>query len=221
MPLDMEIAGSVPAAVPGLYIGRVKRLFDLALTVAALPLILPISLLIVLLIKLDSRGPALIKVKRLGRNHTSFFKYKFRTMLPDAERILQELLASDPEIRKEYEATYKIQNDPRITRFGRLLRKTSLDELAQVLNVIRGEMSWVGPRDILAKELAMYGEYGEKFVSVQPGITGLWQVSGRSRLPYSERVRLDVYYVDHLSLWMDLKILLKTFSVVLLGDGAA
>jgi lipopolysaccharide/colanic/teichoic acid biosynthesis glycosyltransferase len=221
MPLDMELAGSVPAAVPGVYASRFKRLFDLALTLVALPLILPVSLLIVVLIKLDSRGPALIKVKRLGRNHSSFYKYKFRTMLPDAERILQELLASNPEIRQEYEATYKIKRDPRITRFGRLLRKTSLDELAQVLNVIRGEMSWVGPRDILATELAMYGEHGAKFVSVQPGITGLWQVSGRSRLPYAERVRLDMYYVDHLSLWMDLKILLKTFPVVLFGDGAA
>jgi undecaprenyl-phosphate galactose phosphotransferase len=221
MPLDIELTGGIPAADQRLYACRFKRLFDLALTFAALPLIVPVSLLIILLIKLDSRGPAVIKVKRLGRNHGTFYKYKFRTMLPDAERILQELLASDPEIRKEYEATYKIRNDPRITRFGRLLRKTSLDELAQVWNVVLGEMSWVGPRDILATELAMYGEHGEKFVTVQPGITGLWQVSGRSRLPYSERVRLDVYYVDHLSLWMDLKILLKTFPVVLFGDGAA
>lgn len=221
MPLDMDVPHALPVVMPGLYASRLKRLFDLTLTLVALPLILPVSLLIVVLIKLDSRGPALIKVRRLGRKHSSFFKYKFRTMVPNAEKVLQELLASNPEIRKEYEATYKIQNDPRVTRFGRFLRKTSLDELAQVLNVIRGEMSWVGPRDILAKELEMYGEYGEKFVSVKPGITGLWQVSGRSRLPYSERVRLDVYYVDHLSLWMDLKILLKTFPVVLLGDGAA
>jgi lipopolysaccharide/colanic/teichoic acid biosynthesis glycosyltransferase len=220
MQLDAEFSGAGQALAPGLYACRLKRLFDLVLTLVALPLIVPVSLLIVVLIKLDSRGPALVKVKRLGRNHGSFYKYKFRTMAPDAERILKELLASDPQIRQEYEATYKLKNDPRITRFGRFLRKTSLDELAQVLNVIHGEMSWVGPRDILAKELAMYGEHGDKFVSIQPGITGLWQVSGRSRLPYSERVRLDMYYVDHLSWWLDLKILVKTVPVVLFGDGA-
>jgi lipopolysaccharide/colanic/teichoic acid biosynthesis glycosyltransferase len=220
MPLDMELSGEMPGVVGGLYASRLKRLFDVVLTVIALPLIVPVSLLIYVLIKLDSRGPALVKVNRLGRNHSTFYKYKFRTMQPDAERLLKELLASNAEIRKEYEATYKIKNDPRITRFGRLLRKTSLDELAQVLNVIRGEMSWVGPRDILPKELEKYGEHGEKFVSVRPGITGLWQVSGRSRLSYAERVRLDMYYVDHLSLWLDLKILLKTVPVVLFGDGA-
>jgi len=221
MPLDTEFPRAIAAVMPGLYAGRFKRLFDLALTLIALPLILPVSLLIVLLIKLDSRGPALIKVRRLGRNHSSFEKYKFRTMMPDAEKMLQHLLATDPEIRREYEATYKIKNDPRITRMGRFLRKTSLDELAQVINVIRGEMSWVGPRDILPKELEKYGEHGEKFVSVKPGITGLWQVSGRSRLSYDQRVQLDMEYIDRLSLWMDLKILLKTVPVVLLGDGAA
>jgi lipopolysaccharide/colanic/teichoic acid biosynthesis glycosyltransferase len=214
------LAPAVSAARPGIYARRLKPWFDLALTLLALPLILPVALLIAALIKLDSRGPALIKVRRLGRNHTTFSKYKFRTMVVDAERVLQDLLASEPEIRREYEATYKIKNDPRVTRFGRFLRKTSLDELAQVLNIVRGEMSWVGPRDILPKELAMYGDYGEKFVTVRPGITGLWQVSGRSRLPYSERVRLDMHYVDHLSLWLDLKILLKAVPVVLFGDGA-
>ncbi len=204
----------------GLYARCLKRVFDILLTLLAAPVILPVSLLIAALIKLDSRGPALIKVKRLGQNHSTFYKYKFRTMVVDAEKVLQELLASNPELRTEYEATYKIQNDPRITRFGRLLRKTSMDELAQVLNVIRGEMSWIGPRDILAKELEMYGEHGERFVLVKPGITGLWQVSGRSRLPYSERVRLDIHYIDHLSLSLDLKILFRTIPVVVLGDGA-
>src|SRR5262249_42283465 len=112
------------------------------------------------------------------------------------------------------------KNDPRITRFGKVLRKTSLDELPQVINVVRGEMSWVGPRDILDSEIAMYGEWGSKFVTVRPGITGLWQVSGRSRLPYAERVRLDMHYIDTLSLGTDLSILLRTIPVVLFGDGA-
>jgi lipopolysaccharide/colanic/teichoic acid biosynthesis glycosyltransferase len=141
-------------------------------------------------------------------------------MVPDAEKVLQELLRHDEELRNEYSSTYKIKNDPRITRFGRWLRRTSLDELPQILNVIRGEMSWVGPRDILETELTMYGAHAEKFITVKPGITGLWQVSGRSRLPYSERVRLDIFYIDSLSLRLDLSILLRTFPVVLLGVGA-
>jgi lipopolysaccharide/colanic/teichoic acid biosynthesis glycosyltransferase len=205
----------------GIYTLYFKRAVDLILTIVGLPLILPLALLIVILIKLDSPGPALIRLSRLGRNHSTFYKYKFRTMVMGAEQVLQNLLASDPVVRHEYETTYKIKSDPRITRFGRLLRKTSLDELAQVLNVLRGEMSWVGPRDILPKELAMYGEHGEKFVTVQPGITGLWQVSGRSTLPYAERVRLDTYYIDHLSLSLDMKILIKTIPVVLFGYGAS
>jgi lipopolysaccharide/colanic/teichoic acid biosynthesis glycosyltransferase len=205
----------------GIYTLYFKRAVDLILTIVGLPLILPLALLIVILIKLDSPGPALIRLSRLGRNHSTFYKYKFRTMVMGAEQVLQNLLASDPVVRHEYETTYKIKSDPRITRFGRFLRKTSLDELAQVLNVLRGEMSWVGPRDILPKELAMYGEHGEKFVTVQPGITGLWQVSGRSTLPYAERVRLDTYYIDHLSLSLDMKILIKTIPVVLFGYGAS
>ena len=198
-----------------------KRMFDLLLTLLAAPLIVPISLLIAALIKIDSCGPVLIKVRSLGQHHSTFYKYKFRTMGVDAEKVLENLLATNPEIRREYEATYKIRNDPRVTRFGRLLRRTSLDELAQLLNIVRGEMSWVGPRDILPKELEMYREFGSRLVTVRPGITGLWQVSGRSRLPYSERVRLDMYYICHLSLWLDLKILFRTVPVVLLGDGAA
>jgi len=204
----------------GMYRTGPKRALDIALTVLSLPLFLPVGLFIALLIKLDSRGPALVKFKRLGRTRSAFYKYKFRTMVVDAEKVLEQLLASDEEIRKEYQSTYKIRNDPRVTRFGRLLRKTSLDELPQIINILKGDMSWVGPRDILESELAMFGEYAEKFVSVQPGLTGLWQVSGRSRLSYAERVRLDIYYIDHLSLGMDFEILLKTIPVVLLGDGA-
>jgi lipopolysaccharide/colanic/teichoic acid biosynthesis glycosyltransferase len=198
----------------------VKRWMDVALTVLLLPLIVPSAFLVSLLIKLDSRGPVLVKLKRLGKDRTVFYKYKYRTMVPGAERVLKELLESNEEIRKEYLSTYKIKNDPRITRFGRWLRRTSLDELPQVLNVLKGEMSWVGPRDILDTELAMYGEFASKFVTVKPGITGLWQVSGRSRLPYSERVRLDIFYIDHPSFLLDVWILLKTIPVVLFGDGA-
>jgi exopolysaccharide production protein ExoY len=202
------------------YRSRSKRWFDLAFSVAVLPLVIPLGAIAALLIRLDSSGPILIRVRRLGRNGSCFKKYKFRTMVPDAELVLQQLLASNPQLRREYAATYKITKDPRITRFGGLLRKTSLDELPQILNVFRGEMSWVGPRDILETELAMYGDYGGKLLTVQPGITGLWQVSGRSRLSYDDRVRLDVEYIDTISLWTDLKILWRTVPVVLFGDGA-
>jgi len=202
------------------YRNGFKRVADIALTVVFLPFIIPFALLVVLLIKLDSRGPILIKVKRIGKDHTSFYKYKFRTMVPDAEKALQEILKSDEQLRKEYLSTYKIKNDPRVTRFGRWLRRTSLDELPQVLNVLKGEMSWVGPRDILDTELAMYGEFASKFLCVKPGITGLWQVSGRSRLPYSERVRLDMFYIDNLTFLLDLSIIFRTIPVVLFGDGA-
>ncbi len=202
------------------YDHRFKRPIDLVFTLLTLPFFLPVALLIALLIKLDSPGPVLVKLKRLGKNRSSFYKYKFRTMVPDAEKVLQELLGSNQEIREEYQNTYKIRNDPRITRFGRLLRRTSLDELPQILNVIRGEMSWVGPRDILDRELEMYGEFADQFVTVKPGVTGLWQVSGRSKLPYSERVRLDLYYIEHASLFLDLQILSRTVPVVLFGDGA-
>ena len=141
-------------------------------------------------------------------------------MIPNAEAALQKLLASDPAVRQEYEATYKIKKDPRITRLGRTLRRWSIDELPQLINVFRGDMSLVGPRQILSSEIHKYGAYGEKLITVRPGITGLWQVSGRSRLSYDERVRLDVYYIDHLSFGMDLHILLKTPLAVVNGDGA-
>jgi len=197
-----------------------KRPMDLMFTLLSLPVFLPVGLLIAILIKLDSRGPVLVKLKRLGKNRSSFLKYKFRTMVPDAEKVLQQLLASNPEIREEYQKTYKIKSDPRITRFGHLLRRTSLDELPQILNVLRGEMSWVGPRDILDGELEMYGDFADQFVTVKPGITGLWQVSGRSKLPYAERVRLDIYYIENVTFFMDFGILFRTIPVVLFADGA-
>jgi lipopolysaccharide/colanic/teichoic acid biosynthesis glycosyltransferase len=231
MPVDVDqgrLTGSRRSSVPAstrapadrVYEHQFKRLVDVVFTLLALPFFLPIALLIALLIKVDSPGPVLVKLKRLGKSRSAFFKYKFRTMVPDAEKILQELLASNDEIREEYQNTYKIRKDPRITRFGRLLRRTSLDELPQILNVIRGDMSWVGPRDILDSELDMYGEFADQFVTVKPGITGLWQVSGRSKLPYSERVRLDLYYIEHASFLLDLRILFKTVPVVLFGSGA-
>ncbi len=202
------------------YRSGMKRVCDLLFTLFALPLTVPFGLVTALLIRLDSPGPILVRFKRLGQNGSTFYKYKFRTMVPDAEAILKVLLESDAQLRAEYLATYKIKNDPRVTRVGKWLRKSSLDELPQVLNVCKGEMSWVGPRDILDSELRMYGESASKFLSVKPGITGLWQVSGRSKLSYAERVQLDCHYVDNMSLLLDLTIILRTIPVVLFGDGA-
>lgn len=202
------------------YRGTYKRWFDIFFSVLVFPFALPFGLLAAAFIRLDSRGPILVKVRRLGKNGSTFLKYKFRTMVPDAEDVLRKLLESDPELREEYHRTYKIKNDPRITRFGRWLRFTSLDELPQIINVINGEMSWVGPRDILDTELVKYGEFGPRFLTVQPGITGLWQVSGRSNLSYSERVNLDMHYIENLSFLLDLKIIGRTIPVVLFGGGA-
>jgi lipopolysaccharide/colanic/teichoic acid biosynthesis glycosyltransferase len=198
----------------------VKRWFDLLFTLLSLPLITPIGLIIAAIIKLDSPGAVLVKLDRLGRGGVVFGQYKFRTMVADAERVLRELLESDPRIRKEFEGAYKIKNDPRVTRVGRWLRKTSLDELPQILNVLKGEMSWVGPRAIRPDELKMYGDTAPVFLSAMPGITGLWQVSGRSRLSYNERVRLDMRYIETIGFRTDLRIMLRTIPVMFTGDGA-
>jgi exopolysaccharide production protein ExoY len=141
-------------------------------------------------------------------------------MVPDAETVLRGLMKSDPNIRREFHASYKIQNDPRITRIGKWLRRTSLDELPQILNVLKGEMSWVGPRAIRDDELVMYDGSAAKLLSENPGITGLWQVSGRSKLSYQQRIHMDMKYIDNVSLATDVKILLRTVPAVLTGDGA-
>lgn len=198
-----------------------KRALDLLGATAGLVFLLPVLGAIGMLIAMDSRGAIIHRTWRLGKNGKMFLKYKFRTMLPNGEKLLEELLARDPAVREEYRATYKIRNDPRVTRVGRFLRRASLDELPQLVNVLKGEMSLVGPRDILPQELEdHYGQQKELFLSVKPGITGLWQVSGRSRLPYPERVRLDLQYIEQRSLWLDLRILAKTGAAVLRGDGA-
>lgn len=203
------------------YYEITKRVLDVLVALVAIVVLLPVWFVVALVIKLDSDGPVLHRTKRLGIGGSFFTKYKFRTMVPDGELVLQRLLESNPELRKEYEANYKIRNDPRVTRFGKILRKTSLDELPQLFNILKGDMSLVGPRDVIPPELEQYYAHcREKFLSVKPGLTGLWQVSGRSKLPYEKRVELDMYYIENRSLWLDLKILLKTIPAVIKGDGA-
>lgn len=197
-----------------------KRVLDLLVSGGLVILVAPLFLVVALLIRLDSPGPIFHRTRRLAKGGGEYTLLKFRTMVPNAEQVLEQLLATDGAVRQEYEATYKIKNDPRVTRIGRFLRRWSIDELPQLLNVLMGDMSLVGPRQILSSEIVKYGEYGVKLITVRPGITGLWQVSGRSRLSYEERVRLDMQYIDELSLSMDLSILFKTPRAVISGDGA-
>ena len=193
----------------------IKNLFDLLFSLLFLITSLPLFLIISLLIKLSSRGPTFFLQKRVGKNNISFKCIKFRTMYPEAKDILENLLMKDSLLRKEFEETHKIKNDPRITPIGKLLRKTSLDELPQFINVLKGEMSIIGPRPIVKEEKRKYGKYLKKVLSIKPGITGLWQVSGRNNLTYKRRVSLDINYVENYNLLMDLRILFRTFGVIL------
>lgn len=197
-----------------------KRAIDLTSALLGGLLISPLLLLIAIWIKLDSRGPVFYGHMRIGQEGRRFKAWKFRSMIPDADRVLQDYLERHPEFQAEWEATQKLKNDPRVTRVGRWLRKFSLDELPQLWNVIRGEMSLVGPRPIVQEELAKYGEKGVLYLKVKPGMTGLWQVSGRSETSYQERVEIDAYYVRNWSVWLDLYILARTVWVVLFGRGA-
>ena len=198
----------------------IKRFFDIVLSILGGILISPFIGLIAILIKLDSRGPVFYGHHRLGKNGKSFKAWKFRSMVSNSGEVLADLLAKDPGARAEWESSYKLRDDPRVTRMGKFLRKTSLDELPQIWNVIRGEMSLIGPRPIIEDEVPKYGHNYRLFSSVKPGMSGLWQVSGRSDTDYEERVALDIYYIQSWSLWLDLYILFKTVGVVLGGDGA-
>ena len=193
----------------------IKNLFDLLFSLLFLITFFPLFLIISLLVKLSSRGPIFFQQKRIGKNNIPFKCIKFRTMYPEAKDILDNLLMKDSLLKKEFEETHKIKNDPRITTIGRLLRKTSLDELPQFINVLRGEMSIIGPRPIVKEEKKKYGKNLKKVLLIKPGITGLWQVSGRNNLTYKRRVLLDLNYVENYNFLMDLRILLRTFGVIL------
>jgi len=197
-----------------------KRIFDLTIGLAILICISPVMLLLVLVIKLDSPGPVLFPHKRIGRRGESFNCYKFRTMVTNAQELLAELLKKDNSLRQEWERHYKLKNDPRITRVGAFLRKTSLDELPQLINVLKGEMSLVGPRPITEKEISHFDSYINDYCLVRPGVTGLWQVSGRSEIDYLQRVRLESWYIRNWSLWLDITLIMRTFAAVLAGNGA-
>ena len=192
----------------------IKTIFDLLFSSIILIFGLPIFLIIASLIKLSSRGPIFYLQERIGKNKKTFNCIKFRTMHPEAEDILENLITNNEKLRKEFEETHKLKNDPRITNIGKFLRKTSLDEIPQFLNVIKMEMSIIGPRPIVKKEIQKYGKLYNKVISIKPGISGLWQVSGRNNLSYKRRVILDCLYVDNISPLLDLRIIIRTFGVI-------
>ena len=197
-----------------------KRVFDLCIIFIAAPLLIPVFCMLALAIKIDSRGPVFFRHKRVHTRAKDFFIWKFRTMVQGADTILATYLQENPDLRTEWEQTQKLHNDPRITRLGRILRKTSLDELPQLWNVLKGELSLVGPRPIVQDEVRKYKDAFSLYEKVRPGITGLWQISGRSCTSYDERVDLDSYYIRNWSIWFDLYILAMTPSAVISGHGA-
>jgi lipopolysaccharide/colanic/teichoic acid biosynthesis glycosyltransferase len=193
----------------------VKRTGDIVFSLAVLGLGSPLFLMLAALVQVSSPGPVFYVQRRIGRGFRDFGCIKFRTMRKDADLMLQALLDQSPELKREYGKDFKLKADPRITPIGRFLRRSSLDELPQFLNVLRGEMSVVGPRPIVRDELRRYGRRMNEVLAVRPGITGLWQVSGRNNLRYAERVRMDVAYARHRSFRADLSIILRTVGVVL------
>ncbi len=198
-----------------------KAFFDIFLALLLTPFLIPLIFLIGFFIKLDSKGPIFFRHERVGKDGKKIKVFKFRTMYKDAEERLKEILEKDEEAKREWEKNFKLKNDPRITKVGKFLRKTSLDELPQIFNVLKGEMSFVGPRPVVEEEIKKYyKDYAKFYFMVKPGITGLWQVSGRSDVDYDERVKLDTWYVLNWSMWLDIMILFKTVSVVLNKKGA-
>lgn len=194
----------------------VKRALDVTLSLLGLLVISPLLAGLAILISLDSAGPILYRRPVVGVGGKQFHALKLRTMVVNADQVLRD----HPDLWAEYQKNVKLKNDPRVTRVGRSLRRLSLDELPQLFNVVRGEMSLVGPRMIAPEELPKYGEFGAKRLCVKPGITGLWQVSGRQDVSYKTRIKLDMQYIENWSLWLDFEILLRTLPAVLKMRGA-
>ena len=195
----------------------VKRVTDILGALIGLILLSPIFLIVAIAIKLDSKGPIIFGHTRKGLAGKDIKVYKFRTMYENSKEIFDNFTE---EQKQEFYKNFKLDNDPRITKIGNFLRRSSIDELPQLINILNGSMSIVGPRPIVEKEIALYGEYAPKLFSVVPGLTGYWQANGRSDTTYQERIKMDMYYIDNRSLGLDLKIIFKTFSSVIKGEGA-
>lgn len=195
----------------------VKRVTDILGALIGLILLSPIFLIVAIAIKLDSKGPIIFGHTRKGLGGKDIKVYKFRTMYENSKEIFDNFTE---EQKQEFYKNFKLDNDPRITKIGNFLRRSSIDELPQLINILNGSMSIVGPRPIVEKEIALYGEYAPKLFSVVPGLTGYWQANGRSDTTYQERIKMDMYYIDNRSLGLDFKIIFKTFSSVIKGEGA-
>lgn len=196
---------------------HVKRALDVVLSLIALVVISPVLAIISVLIKLDSKGPIIYKQKRLGKDGNLFTIYKFRTMVSNAEEVMNNFTE---EQKEEFAKFFKLENDPRITRVGKILRKTSLDELPQIFNILKGDMSIIGPRPVVEDEIEKYGGHKDKYLSIKPGLTGWWACNGRSLTTYQERIELEIYYIDNISLKLDIKCLIRTVIAILKKEGA-
>ena len=211
-------AGTVPQRGPGL---AAKRMMDVTIAATALVVLSPILIMVAALVRLRMGGGILYSQPRVGRDGLLFDCYKFRTMVPGGEALLQAYFIDNPDAKAEWDESQKLKNDPRVTRIGRWLRKSSLDELPQLFNVLIGDMSCVGPRPVVEEELKRYGAHAADYTSVRPGLTGIWQISGRNRLSYPERVKLDVDYIRQWSLKRDIAILIMTIPAVAKFDQTA
>ncbi len=196
---------------------KIKRVIDVILASVALILLSPLFAIIAIAIKIDSKGPVFFAHKRIGKNGKIIKLYKFRSMVINAEELIKSFT---PEQMREYKENYKLTNDPRITKVGKFLRKTSLDELPQLISIINGDLSIIGPRPLVADELEKYGVNKDKFLSVTPGLTGYWAANGRSNTTYEQRMEMELYYIDNLSLKMDIKVFFKTILSVVKKEGA-
>lgn len=195
----------------------VKRFMDIVLASIGLVVLSPVFLVIAILIKTESKGKVFFKHKRIGKNGKEIYIYKFRTMVENAEDLIKQFT---PEQMKEFKENFKLENDPRVTKIGRILRKTSLDELPQLINIIKGDISIIGPRPVVEEELEKYGMNKNKFLSVTPGLTGFWAANGRSNTTYEQRMEMELYYVDNMSFKLDLKVFFKTVLSVIKREGA-
>lgn len=194
-----------------------KRLMDIILSLIAILIAFPVMIIISILIKLDSKGPIIYKQKRLGKFGNLFTIYKFRTMVYDAEEAMKNFT---DEQKEEFNKFFKLKNDPRITRVGKFLRKTSLDELPQIFNILIGNMSFIGPRPVVENEITKYGNLKGKYLSVKPGLTGWWACNGRSLTTYQERIELEIFYINNISFKLDFKCFIKTVISIITKEGA-
>jgi lipopolysaccharide/colanic/teichoic acid biosynthesis glycosyltransferase len=193
-----------------------KRLFDIIFSLSVLVFCAPVYSILAICIACSSSGSIFYVQERVGKNYRRFGCIKFRTMIPDADRVLDEMMAQSADLRQEFLENFKLKQDPRITKLGKFLRTTNLDEFPQFINVLKGEMSVVGPRPLVPDELERYGDQIDRVLTIRPGITGLWQVSGRNDIPYAQRIRIDVSYVKRRNLWLDFRIVFKTVLLTLI-----